>query len=80
MLQRSLLNVYAGIHNWLIDSLPYIVRKIQEDPSKKEDSSMDNDYVLVYTPYITRKGVRIWASQYGLKAFCLRIPRSKYRR
>ena len=22
---------------------------------------MDNDFVLVYTPYITRKGVRIWA-------------------
>lgn len=29
---------------------------------------MDNEYVLIYTPYITRKGVRIWASQYGLKA------------
>lgn len=26
---------------------------------------MDKEYVLVYTPYITRKGVRIWASQYG---------------
>ena len=24
---------------------------------------MDKEYVLVYTPYITRKGVRIWASQ-----------------
>ncbi len=40
---------------------------------------MDNEYVLVYTPYITRKGVRIWASQYCLKVFCLRIPREKYR-
>ena len=40
---------------------------------------MDNDYVLVYTPYITRKGVRIWAYQYGLKAFCLKLPRDKYR-
>ena len=40
---------------------------------------MDNKYVLIYTPYITRKGVRIWASQYGLKVFCLRIPREKYR-
>ena len=40
---------------------------------------MDKEYVLVYTPYITRKGVRIWASQYGLKVFCLRIPREKYR-
>ena len=28
---------------------------------------MDRDYVLIYTPYITRKGVRIWVSQYGLK-------------
>ena len=36
---------------------------------------MDKEYVLVYTPYITRKGVRIWASQYGLKVF----PREKYR-
>lgn len=40
---------------------------------------MDNDYVLVYTRYITRNGIRIWAYQYGLKAFCLRIPREKYR-
>lgn len=40
---------------------------------------MDKEYVLVYTPYITRKGVRIWASQYGLKVFCLRILREKYR-
>lgn len=40
---------------------------------------MDNEYVLIYTPYITRKGVRIWASQYGLKVFCLRIPHEKYR-
>lgn len=40
---------------------------------------MEHEYVLVFTPYITRKGVRIWASQYGLKAFCLRIPREKYR-
>ena len=42
---------------------------------------MDKEYVLVYTPYITRKGVRIWASQYGLKVFCLRNPLAKkYRR
>ena len=40
---------------------------------------MDDAYILIYTPYITRNGVRIWASQYGLKAFCLRIPREKYR-
>lgn len=40
---------------------------------------MVDDYVIVFTPYITRKGVRIWAYQYGLKAFRLRIPRDKYR-
>ncbi len=40
---------------------------------------MDKDYVVIYTPYVTRKGVRIWASQYGKKVFCLRIPREKYR-
>ncbi len=40
---------------------------------------MVDDYVEIFTPYITRKGVRVWASQYGLKAFCLRIPREKYR-
>ena len=40
---------------------------------------MDKKYILVYTPYITRNGERIWASQYGLKAFCLKIPRDKYR-
>lgn len=40
---------------------------------------MVDDYVVIFTPYITRKGVRIGASQYGLKAFCLRIPREKYR-
>lgn len=40
---------------------------------------MVEEYVLIFTPYITRKGVRIWARQYGLEAFCLKIPRSKYR-
>ena len=40
---------------------------------------MDNNYIIIYTPYITRNGVRIWASQYGLKAFRLKIPRDKYR-
>ena len=40
---------------------------------------MVEEYVLVYTPYIIRKGVQVWASQYGLEAFCLKIPRSKYK-
>ena len=35
---------------------------------------------IIYTPYITRKGVRIWAYRYGLKAFRLCIPKDKYRR
>ena len=38
------------------------------------------EYIVIYTPYITRNGARIWASQYGLKAFRLVIPRNKYRR
>lgn len=37
------------------------------------------DVVVIYTPYITRKGRRIYASSYGLKAFRLEIPREKYR-
>ena len=41
---------------------------------------MDNGYIIIYTPYITRKGVRIWAYRYGLKAFRLCIPKDKYRR
>ena len=40
---------------------------------------MDEEYIVVYTPYITRDGKRIWASQYGLKVFRLEIPRDKYR-
>lgn len=39
---------------------------------------MEKDYILVYTPYVTRHGKRYWASQYGLKVFCLKIPRNKY--
>lgn len=37
------------------------------------------EYITIFTPYITRGGKRIWASQYGLKAFCLKIPKEKYR-
>ena len=40
---------------------------------------MEKKYVEIFTPYITLNGVRIWAHQYGLKAFCLRIPREQYR-
>ncbi len=37
------------------------------------------DVVVIYTPYITRNGKRIYASTYGKKAFRLVIPRDKYR-
>ena len=37
------------------------------------------DYIEIFTPYITVKGRRIYASAYGLKAFRLLIHRSKYR-
>lgn len=41
---------------------------------------MAEDVVVIYTPYITLKnGKRIYASSFGLKAFRLEIPRSKYR-
>lgn len=72
--------LYAGVHGSTRLKCTILCWGFQEEPSEKGgDRPMDNDYVLVYTPYITRKGVRIWAYQYGLKAFCLRIPREKYR-
>jgi len=37
------------------------------------------EYIVIYTPYITVKGKRIYAASYGLKAFKLTIPASKYR-
>lgn len=37
-------------------------------------------YIVVYTPYITRNGKRIYASSYGKKAFRLEIPANKYHR
>jgi hypothetical protein len=36
-------------------------------------------YVVIYRPWITVKGRRIYASQVGKKAFRLVIPRDKYR-
>lgn len=38
-----------------------------------------DDIIVIYTPYITVKGKRIYASSYGLKVFRLEIPRDKYR-
>lgn len=37
------------------------------------------EYITIFTPYVTRGGKRIWAHQYGLKAFCLKIPKEKFR-
>ncbi len=36
-------------------------------------------YVVIYTSYITVKGKRIYAVQYGKKAFKLCIPKDKYK-
>lgn len=36
------------------------------------------EYIIIYTPYITIKGRRIFASSYGLKAFRLCIPKDRY--
>ena len=36
------------------------------------------EYIIIYSPFITVKGKRIFASSYGLKAFRLRIPKSRY--
>ena len=39
----------------------------------------NNFSVVVFTKWITRNGKKIYASQYGLKAFKLVIPQSKYK-
>ena len=38
------------------------------------------DYIIIYTPFITIKGKRIFAKSYGLKAFRLCIPKERYRK
>jgi len=38
-----------------------------------------DDYVVIYRPWITIKGRRVYAWQVGKKAFRLVIPRDKYR-
>ena len=37
------------------------------------------EYIIIYTPYITVKGRRIFASSYGLKVFRLYIPKDRYK-
>ena len=34
-------------------------------------------YVYICRPWITRNGKRIYASQYGLRAFCFWVPADK---
>lgn len=41
--------------------------------------SCSDEYVEIFTPWITRGGKRVYASQYGLKVFRLLIPRDKYK-
>jgi len=38
-----------------------------------------SDVVVIFVKWITRNGKRIYASSYGLKAFRLEIPRTKYK-
>ena len=42
--------------------------------------TVKSGYIVIYTPYITRNGNRIYASSYGKKVFRLEIPANKYRR
>ena len=35
--------------------------------------------IVIFTKWITKNGKRIYASQYGLKAFKLVIPQNKYK-
>lgn len=44
-----------------------------------ESKDKTEDFVVIFVAWITRGGKRIYASQYGKKAFRLEIPRSKYR-
>ena len=44
---------------------------------KKEVFLMEEEYVTVYTAYITVKGRRIYAKQFGLKCFCFTVKRKK---
>jgi hypothetical protein len=36
---------------------------------------MKDEYQWIYTAYITRNGKRIYASQYGLRAFYIRVKK-----
>ena len=36
-------------------------------------------YITIYTPYITKGGKKIYASQYGKKVFKIKIREDKYK-
>jgi hypothetical protein len=38
-----------------------------------------SDFIVIYRPWITIKGRRLYASHFGKKAFRLMIHRDKYR-
>ena len=46
--------------------------------SRKEIVPME-DYIIIYTPYITVKGKKLYAKYYGLKAFRISIPKNRYK-
>ncbi len=39
-------------------------------PTECRPDRPGDEWVWICTPYVTRNGRRIFASQYGLKAFC----------
>lgn len=36
--------------------------------------------MTIYTPYITRNGRRVYASEYGLKVFCFDVSDEQHKR
>ena len=38
---------------------------------------MAKQYKTVFSPYVTKNGKRIWAKNYGLKAFCFKVPKNR---
>jgi hypothetical protein len=44
---------------------------------KKRVLSVPPGYVLIFRPYYTKDGVRIYAKRYGLKAWPLLVPVTK---
>ncbi len=38
---------------------------------------MVKQYKTIFSPYITKNGKKIWAKNYGLKAFCFKVPKNR---